>query len=481
MDTEKSYLVYVGVSFADDKVLYDKVKKVSKNIIIPYYDIKGISYASRQSLANYVLADKEDVEDIIKVVLSLHKGCEVERLGMVKDYKLLDFVRKVRKDSHNEVVPGCIYQITEGEYRNLIVKAEAVNGNVVTVRYPFFGKIRTLDVNISSLEKYKDLHKLKKPKNFKSLIDPHKHILIDGRNILYRSIFAYPDKYSMEERYIGAGYGFYFAILKLKALFPEYIPHICFDYSTTNKQSEYPGYRKLRVVDDEDSRKAFEDNLQWCSRLCDSLGYPSYRAEGFDTDVLIANLARELLSNGAEDIILYSQDEDFVQLLSSRVRILQPKQSLKQSDRSVTHGEILNLYGLDRIDKTVWYKAVYGDISERPTSIMSLYRDLRLPLNSLSDRSECVRYMNSSDTVERFKGRLLSDQRFRRFAESGCFDRNISLLKLDSQCLKGYTLYKGYDPEKVDKKLFVKTMKEFCMYRELEFVDRNYRIFKGVW
>lgn len=481
LENEKLYLVYIGVSFADDRVLYDKVKKVSRSVVVPYYDIEGISYASRQSLANYVLADKEDVEGIVKVVLSIHKGCEVERLGQVKDYKLLDFVRKVRQDSHREVIPGKIYQITEGEYKNLIVRVESVNGDVVSVKYPFFGKIRTLDVNISSLERFKDLYKLKKQKNFKSYIDPRKHIIIDGRNILYRSIFAYPDKYSMNGDYIGAGYGFYFALLKLKTLFAEYVPHICFDFSKNNKQSEYPRYCKLQIRGGDEFAEIFEKNLQWCSRLCDSLGYPTYRAEGIDTDCLVANLTRELLSNGAEDILLYSQDEDFVQLLSGRVRIYQPRQSLKQPDRMVTREDILGQYGIDRIDKIIWYRSVYGDISGRPTPITNLYKDLRQNCNSVTDRADCVRYVNMSDSIGRFKGRLLSDVRYKSFVESGCFDRNYHLLKLDDSCLKDYVLYRGYDPEKVNKRVFVDTMKEFCMYRELEFIDRNFRIFRGVW
>ena len=475
------HLLWFSTSFAEDDRLYKQIKKVCPHAVVVYYDIPHISFDTRQSLSNYVLVNSpSEAQKLYEYVLS-SKICEIKKLGSVKDHKMFRFVSGIREASQQEITIGAVYQITEGEYRNLIVKAFGVDekGKVI-VRFPILGKVRELHVDISRLTRYKELSRLKRKGSFKNLIMKDKAFVIDGHNILYRAIYSYPDKYSaLSNRYIGGGYGFYFSLLKIKTMYPEYGIYVCFDSDIGDKQKYYPEYKKQRPPKTERFRQAFEDNLRWCTDLCISLGIPVYRIDGIEGDDLVGSTVKRLLDYGYNDVVIYSQDGDFNQLLSDKVRIFQPKNTFKQSDRMYDSSIALKEYGVNRVDKILWYKALHGDTSDNILSINKRYQALNLEMPLVKD-TEYIPYINGSDTFEALSLSLSKDPRFEPFIKEGYLQKNLNILKIDTSYFddKPFVLY---DPERLDRKSYVELLREFAMYRELEFIDRNLNVFKGVW
>ena len=474
-------VLWFGVSFADDDKLYRQVKKICPSAVVVYYDIPHISFDTRQSLSNYVLVPSGiEAEGLFNYIRD-SKVCEVQKLGSIKDHKMFRFVTSIREASQQEISLGSIYQITEGEYRNLIVKAYSLDekGKVVC-RFPILGKIRELHVDISRLTQFRDLNRLKRKGNFRNLTMKDKAFVIDGHNILYRAIYSYPDKYSaFSGKYIGGGYGFYFSLLKIKTMYPEYGIYVCFDSDIGYKQKYYPEYKKQRPPKSERFKTAFEENLSWCERLCTSLGIPVYRIPDIEGDDLIGSCVKRLLDSDYKDIVIYSQDGDFKQLLSPRVRILQPKNTFKQSDRLLDSDLALQEYGVSSIEKILWYKALHGDNSDNILSINKRYSQEGISQPLIKD-TDYLPIINSSNTYDEFKSSLALDSRFQPFVTSGYLDRNLSILKINQSCFDSRP-FVFYDPEKLDRKEYVEALRDFAMYRELEFIDKNLRIFKGVW
>ena len=180
------------------------------------------------------------------------------------------------------------------------------------------------------------------------------------------------------------------------------------------------------------------------------------------------------------DIIIYSQDGDFNQLLSDpQVRIFLPKKSFKQSDKFISVEDILAEYKVNRIDKVVWYKSLHGDNSDNILSINKVYKTNNITSKIIRD-IDYLNIINSCDTLEQFRESLSNNPSYKPFIESGYFDKNLTILTIKKNCFDTLP-FAVYDPAKADIKKFIECLREFSMFREIEFVDKNFRILNGSW
>ncbi len=146
--------------------------------------------------------------------------------------------------------------------------------------------------------------------------------LIDGTALAYRSYFAFirnPLINSKGEN-TSASYAFTNTLLKLiREERPEYIA-VAFDTGKpTFRHVRFPEYKATR-------QKMPEDMYQQIPRIyqiVEAMGLPVLEAEGFEADDIIGTLTERASGEGFE-VLIVAGDKDFMQLVSSKVKMLVP-------------------------------------------------------------------------------------------------------------------------------------------------------------
>ncbi len=148
-------------------------------------------------------------------------------------------------------------------------------------------------------------------------------MLIDGSALAYRSYFAFIRNPLVNSRGENTSAVFGFANSLLKVLRddpPDYLA-IAFDTAApTFRHERFPEYKSTRAkMPDE-----LADSLPHIDELVTAMNVAVFREDGVEADDLIGTLARRAEAKGIE-VVIYSGDKDFCQLVSDRVRVLRPR------------------------------------------------------------------------------------------------------------------------------------------------------------
>src|SRR6185436_11768134 len=166
-------------------------------------------------------------------------------------------------------------------------------------------------------------------------------VLVDVMNLVFRSHFAFSGL-SSEGKPTGVIYGILKSIADLRDNVSKRIVFV-WDHGIPVLGAEKPrnwrdemmkGYKGTRKQDPEVRKLVFPQLLS-CSQLIKALGYSNESIMGLEADDLIGLLA----ANTKDDVLIYSTDQDFYQLLNSKVRILVPKKD-KGVFRIVTAADV---------------------------------------------------------------------------------------------------------------------------------------------
>lgn len=141
--------------------------------------------------------------------------------------------------------------------------------------------------------------------------------LIDVSGFIFRAYHALPPLKGPQGEPVGALFGFCSMLLKLLETIPPHAKTLAiFDCSRiTFRHSIYPDYKAHRPPPPDDLVPQFE----WVRDAVDAFGIPRVQAEGFEADDLMASYA-----HCDEPVVLVSSDKDLLQLLSDRVRVIDP-------------------------------------------------------------------------------------------------------------------------------------------------------------
>jgi 5'-3' exonuclease len=90
---------------------------------------------------------------------------------------------------------------------------------------------------------------------------------------------------------------------------------LCWNSERLRKREMWPDYRDRPEIWEEAGREDFDAML----RLLGALGAVQYRADGWEADEVLAALVHEL--EDGEELVIRSDDKDFMQLLSGSVRM----------------------------------------------------------------------------------------------------------------------------------------------------------------
>lgn len=188
--------------------------------------------------------------------------------------------------------------------------------------------------------------------------------LIDGSSLAYRGHFAFirnPLRNSKGEN-TSAVFGFTNSIIKLLSeKKPDYI-FVAFDSpGPTHRHKEFKEYKAQRPEMPKELRK----QIPVIKELLSLMGISYYEEAGLEADDIIGSLTKKASSEGLE-VIIFSSDKDFLQLLDKNVSILTPK-DFKTYDKNsakewigVTPEQVIDFLALtgDAIDNIPGVKGI---------------------------------------------------------------------------------------------------------------------------
>ena len=138
------------------------------------------------------------------------------------------------------------------------------------------------------------------------MADPSKLVLIDGHALVYRAYFALPSTMATAQGELtNAVFGFASMLLNvLRDEQPDYLA-VTFDIGRTFRHEAYAEYKANREEMPDDLRIQFERIYQ----LLATLDIPTYSAEGYEADDVLAALAQQAEEQGVDTLIV-TGDED---------------------------------------------------------------------------------------------------------------------------------------------------------------------------
>lgn len=195
--------------------------------------------------------------------------------------------------------------------------------------------------------------------------DPKVHgrlFLIDGYALIYRAYFAMISRPLLTSRgeNTSAVFGFTRFLAKiLREHDPDYLG-VVFDAGTSEREELYPEYKATREKMPDDLRAS----LPRIRQVLAGFRVPVLELPDHEADDVIGTLAARAAESGLETVIV-SGDKDFLQLVGSRVRLLNPGRGgpAGVDEEWVDTHNVTDRLGVPA-DRVVDYLALIGDSSD---------------------------------------------------------------------------------------------------------------------
>jgi DNA polymerase-1 len=181
-------------------------------------------------------------------------------------------------------------------------------------------------------------------------------VLIDGSAVAYRSYFAFIRNPLINSRgeNTGAVFGFVNSLNKIiKDFEPDYLAVVFDTPEPTFRHELYPEYKSTRAKTPDE----LVAQLPWIDQAIEGFNIPVLRMGGYEADDIIGTLAVKASKKNLE-VLMFTGDKDFYQLVGEGIKILHPK------DFDILDSEkIRQKFGVPP-DKVVDTLALMGDTSD---------------------------------------------------------------------------------------------------------------------
>jgi len=248
--------------------------------------------------------------------------------------------------------------------------------------------------------------------------------LIDGSAIFYRAYFAFirNPMISSKGENTSATYGFVNSILKIiKDEKPDYMAVVFDTKAPTFRHKMYPEYKSTRAKMPDD----LVEQLPRIREAVEALNLVSLEKEGFEADDIIGTYAR-LGEEQGMNVWIVSGDKDMFQLVSDRVRIYNPGNAKKPTEKLDAEGVEIK-FGVPPelvIDKL----ALMGDASDHvpgipgvgPKTALNLLKEFG-SFDNVLDSADKITAKGTRKKVEENKDKALMSRKL------VTIDRNVSL------------------------------------------------------
>lgn len=179
-----------------------------------------------------------------------------------------------------------------------------------------------------------------------------KVFLIDGSSYIYRAFYAIRDLTNSKGEPTNAAFGFTNMLLKVVR---EHTPDamlIALDSPhPTKRHAAYEHYKAQRP----ETPELLVRQIPWIRKIIEAFRIPVMEEAGYEADDLLASAADELAGDPDAEIFIITADKDMLQIVSDRVKILDPVKEVVIDSRYV-----LSKYGVppERIPE---FMALAGD------------------------------------------------------------------------------------------------------------------------
>ena len=246
--------------------------------------------------------------------------------------------------------------------------------------------------------------------------------LLDGMALIYRAHFAFLKRpiVTTAGRDVSALFGFTNQLLKI---LEEYEPtHLAVAMDTaepTERHRRYQPYKATR----EKMPEALSAALPDLDRLCEAFRIPVIRLPGFEADDIVGTLTRHAEAEGFQSWMVTS-DKDFAQLVSASTFQLKPGRK-GNDDRVYKVAEVLEEWGIDRVDQVRDLLGLQGDASDNIPGVKGIGRKIAQQLVSQYGSLESI-YENLDQLKGKQKERLVEQREMAALSKwLVTIDRNV--------------------------------------------------------
>lgn len=194
---------------------------------------------------------------------------------------------------------------------------------------------------------------------------------------------------------------------------------VCFDTGhPTHRSKEIEGYKAQRKP----IEPALKAQIPLAHQMLDEMGIERAEMEGYEGDDVAGSLTKYAQGKG-DEVVLFTSDKDFLQLLDDRISVHALKKGLTDVE-VYTKDNVAALFGC-RADQVVDFKAIAGDSSDNYKGIPGIGEKTALKLLS--------EYPHLEDILEAYRGdeKTALGKKLNAGAEQGRLCRKIASIDTD--------------------------------------------------
>lgn len=270
-----------------------------------------------------------------------------------------------------------------------------------------------------------------------------KLLLVDGSAVLHRAYHAYPPLTSKTGEIVGAVYGV--ASILINALNEVQPTHVVVAWDLpkpTFRHIKYVGYKAQRPKADAE----MVEQIPMVKSIIKTMGLVQSELEGYEADDIIGTLSH----NGIDEVVILTGDQDTMQLVNSKVKILTPPKG-KEPGKLFGVEEVIAKYGV-RPDQIVDYKALIGDPSDNIPGVAGIGPVTAAKLiNEFNDLNSIYAALNDKSQISNFKFGIQIAEKLLKNQESAMLSQELSRIVLDVPIVikEKETEYKGLTKEEL--------------------------------
>lgn len=488
----KYVLIYVACSFEEN---IGFARNIAKNFgaEVPYVYDDIIESEVRDHFDSYIyIEDNYNFDVVYREICRMYYGMVFTVLGKVSGDQIITMLQKCRVIIRNNIETGVYYQVMSGEYKNLVILAKQVlDDDTVIGNYQVLGEVREIQENIINLRRYEN----KEYVNFSQKLQltnlqekaftsgEKRAIIVDAYNVLYRNFFNYDKMYTAyDNKFVGGAFGFYFTLLKLKEFYPEYELHVVFDGNKSDCEQLLQNNVHYKINYNNYSKQfweIFQENKIWALKFARAAGFYCYSFDfpNLQVDHIMGSVTNRLLESDYLLIYIYSNNDNFFQLISDKVKVLLPKDKYKENSHLVDMKEILEKFKVGEVRKINWYRAIKGNRNYGIPSINMYYNNMKAD-NRVIMSASYMKLIRECDVLDNFINEMKERVPFRQFMEEQ-FIQNYDIININTGLLKKVDLIqfkRNFDHDKIQELL-----EKNAFMREVEILERTSKIFQSLW
>ena len=182
-------------------------------------------------------------------------------------------------------------------------------------------------------------------------------LLIDAYALLYRAYFSHQRHVRVNSKGFSTGTIFGFANTLFDVLSHQRPSHVCMGFDRSGKTFRHALYTDYKAHRQEEPEE-ITASLPYIRRFLSALRIPIRDCKGYEADDVIGTLcvwARSV--KGSMEVVLFTSDKDFAQLVGSGVFLLRPGDSLMDKESIKEHYGIFPAQVVD-------FLALQGDVAD---------------------------------------------------------------------------------------------------------------------